>query len=419
MNGAVESTLANFTATVNWAFGAFGDAVGFPVAAAFHEQRLVFLKDNYVHGSKIGDFFDFHIGTDADEPYSFGIAATELNIGRWLASHDVLLVGTEGAEYAIRGVSDAAISPTSIRIKEQSAFGSDTQPALKIGQTLLYVQRGGRRVYDLAFDLDNNKYLSSDLTLIANHIFADDPIRDSAFQLNPDPVAWFVSDGGVLVSLTIIKSQDVISWARHIVTGTTVEAVAVIPLSTADNDDVWIAGDEFIGYLDDTLYVDWGLSETFASASTSISGIDHLEGETVTINGDGAVYTDRTVTDGAITIADTEAPITTIQVGRSFTPTVVPVSPEFQLPTGPSFGAKKRFTRLLVFAVDTMTLQLNGEQVAPRDPEDLMDAAPTIEAEEIFQFTSLGAAEIVRLSIQQPLPLAMDVTSLYGEVEIE
>jgi hypothetical protein len=426
-NAEVISTLSGTGATDSWALGAFGDHVGFPTDVSYYQQRLLLLMDNWIHGSATGNIFDFHVGTDADEPFSFQIEAEELNVGRWIVGQDVVLIGTEGAEYAMKGWSGTAITPTNVLIDQQSTFGCANQRPLKIGNSILYIQRAGQRVYDMAFDLDQDKYLSDDITVLANHIFDNDPIKSTAFQLNPNPTGWFVSEGGVLASLTIIASQEVLSWVRHPIPNTVVESVGVVPQSSTSNDDVWILGKvtlgngqvkRYIGYMDDDTYMDWALYGSLGSTTTA-TGLEHLEGETVVVTSNGAVYPQRTVTNGTITATDTEVPFTTTYVGMETIPRVIPVSPEFQLPNGPSFGAFKRFNEVKVFCVNTMTMALNGETAAPRTTIDLMDNPPSIPATQIFQYTSLGSAEIVQLILTQPLPLAWDVTSIYGKVEIE
>ena len=130
------------------------------------------------------------------------------------------------------------------------------------------------------------------------------------------------------------------------------------------------------------------------------------------------MYPAREVENGAIAATSGEPGITNVFLGLSFIPRVVPTSPEFELPQGPSFGQLKRFNKVLVIARDTMTLSLNGEVKEARSPEDNMGMAPVIQNTGLFQFTSLGNHEIVEMEITQPLPIDMNILAVYGEVEI-
>ena len=430
MDMTVVAQLSTTDAIDDWALGSWGEFSGFPSTVGFFEQRLVFAntatQPNVVWASAAGQEFNFEAVTGAAaEAWTVELFSSELNVIQWISSQKALLIGTEGAEFALSG-GEFATTPSNILLHQQSAFGSAPQDAVKLGSTVVYVQRGGKRVFDLSYNAEEDKYLAVDLTLRAEHLFRTDAVKTMAFQLNPEPTTWYVTNGGQLVSMTLIKAEQVLSWAQHPVTGTTIESVGVVPKTTADTDDVWVAGamtlnsgvSRYIGFIDESLFMDWGLSST-GSASSAFIGLDHLNGATVVINGDGAVYPPRVVVDGRITLVGTETPITAISTGLAFIPTVIPTSPEFDLPNGPSFGAKKRFTRLLLFASNTMSLAVNGEIYEPRTPAMAMDTAPVFAETSIFQFTTLGAEEILQLVITQPLPLGLDVTSLYGEVEIE
>lgn len=426
----IETDIDGNTATHDWALGAWGEYSGYPAVVTFFEQRLLFgntaTDPQTVWASAVGAYYTHTLGTANDEAWSITVAADNVDAVQWLAAHDSLLLGTTSSEYLVTGGQDSAVTPTNAVVRQQSSWGSAPMKAVKVGNSILYVQRAGRRIRDMNFSLEADRYLTDDLTLLASHIFDDDPVIDGDFQLGPDPTVWFVSEGGVLASLLLIKSQQVLSWARHPVANTEVESVCVIPATASDVDDVWVSGavtvngqtTRYIGYMDNAMYADWGLFGTFGSPVTTISGLDHLTGESVVLNGNGAVYPNKTVTAGSVTLGALEAGVTSVMVGLPFTPQVVPVSPEFQLPDGPSFGVPKRYAKILIFTQDTMTMAVNGEKYEPRDPDDDMDAAPPIAGTRIFQYTSLGAAEIPTLSLTQPLPLGWDVTSLYGEVEV-
>ena len=97
-----------------------------------------------------------------------------------------------------------------------------------------------------------------------------------------------------------------------------VESIATIP-GTADEDDLYmivkrtvngstvryieyLSNYEFGTDIKDAYFVDCGLTYS-GSAATSLSGLNHLEGEKVVVLGDGATHPDRTVSSGAITLS--------------------------------------------------------------------------------------------------------------------
>ncbi len=105
------------------------------------------------------------------------------------------------------------------------------------------------------------------------------------------------------------------------------ESVAVLPGATED--EVWVSvlwsdlsarhvmrfkPRDFGPDVEDAFYVDSGITYD-STATTTITGLDHLEGETVAVFADGAVQASKTVQQGAITITSASV----VQVGLPYT----------------------------------------------------------------------------------------------------
>ena len=145
-----------------------------------------------------------------------------------------------------------------------------------------------------------------------------------AYSKAPLPLVWFVSSNGKLLGLTYVPEQQIGAWHQHDTAGL-FESVAVV---AEGNEDVLYAvvqrtiNGSSVRYIErmasrqfvdqeDAFFVDCGLTYDGAAADT-ITGLDHLEGETVSILADGAVHPQRVVTGGSITL-DVEA--STVQIG--------------------------------------------------------------------------------------------------------
>jgi hypothetical protein len=126
----------------------------------------------------------------------------------------------------------------------------------------------------------------------------------------------------------------------------------------------------------DAFHVDSGLTYDGAATST-ITGLDHLEGETVDIWADGAVHPQKTVSSGSITL---DYDVEKAQVGL---PLVMKVQ-TLKLPVGQSIrgstavGQLKKVTDVNLVLMDTSTLKV-GDSVADlkvvsfREVADSMD----------------------------------------------
>lgn len=86
---------------------------------------------------------------------------------------------------------------------------------------------------------------------------------------------------------------------------------------------------------------DWTIQAPF----TSISGLDHLEGQTVRILGDGNVFPDKVVTGGTVAV---NQPITRVVVGLGFTCQLQTLDLELESPPKTIQGKRKKLSQMTV-----------------------------------------------------------------------
>jgi hypothetical protein len=144
--------------------------------------------------------------------------------------------------------------------------------------------------------------------------------------------------------------------------------------------------------------------------AVSVSGLDHLEGETVAILGDGAVYPPQTVAGGSVSLANGGA-AAIIHAGLPYTAVAKTLRPEAGSPDGTAQGRRKRIHKVVVRLRDTLGLKVGRDaselDVLPfRRAGDPMDSAPPFfEGEKDISFNggwdSAGQVTVVQ---DQPLP---------------
>lgn len=391
-------------ATTDWAIGSWSAEYGFPGSVAFMEQRLFWAstptEPQTEWGSETG-VFDNHLpGADDTDPINAEILNTKVNAIDWmLGGTDGLACGTRaGISLTDGGGVGDAITPSNVRIRRSTTYGSKKIKPKQIGENVYYVQRDGRTMREFAKnEYDVRKAL--DMTILASHIL-ESGVDDMDYQQSPNNILWCVRGDGVLAALTREIDQEVAAWSRHIIAGTyltgnaVAETVATIPVETYDQ--VWIIvkrtingvtrryveylADPMFEDLDHAFFVDSGLcydepvtisgatkanpvvvtatGHGFSNGDTikiyevlgmtelngntykiknktantfeltdeddvningtaygtyvadgvvrkkvsSVSGLDHLEGETVSVLADGSVLTDEVVSGGAITL---------------------------------------------------------------------------------------------------------------------
>ncbi len=167
----------------------------------------------------------------------------------------------------------------------------------------------------------------------------------------------------------------------------------------------------------DTAYVTGGTARV---ATTAISGLTHLEGESVTILGDGAVQPAKTVSSGAITL-DTAASI--VHAGLSYTSKLVTLNIEAGAPKGSTAQSKtKRIHEVSVRMLRSIGLQIGTEggtlDVVPfRGSDDLMNSPPALFTGDKQVPYNKGYETQGNIEIQQTQPLPMHIISLVAHIK--
>jgi hypothetical protein len=113
---------------------------------------------------------------------------------------------------------------------------------------------------------------------------------------------------------------------------------------------------------------------------TALSGLDHLEGETVTLLADGAAHASKVVTAGAITL-DREGSV--VQVGLGYSSTLETNNLEVGNPLGAAAGRPKTLHSATVLLFDSLGGKVgpaagNLETILYRTPSGAMDSAPPL-----------------------------------------
>ena len=344
------------TATTSWQLGVYSDSTGHPGAVGLFEERLFFAgSDNAPQrfdGSVTADFQRFSPsdpdGTIVDDKgLSFTIASEQVNRIRWLAPTSRLILGATGGEFVVSS-SGAALSPSDLSVRQNAANGSANVAPLKINNRVLFVQRAGRKLRDFRFDFSQDSYIATDATILSDHI-TKSGIKQMAYQQEPDSLAWVLRNDGQVATMVYEPGQQVIGWSRQVFGGSFGSGAAVCESLTTisgqdavgqvfasdDRDEVWVIVKRTINGVtrrfvevieraydgprreayatqaawraavladqEDAFYVDSGLTYDGA-ATTTISGLGHLEGETVDLWVDGAEHPQRVVAGGSVTL---------------------------------------------------------------------------------------------------------------------
>jgi hypothetical protein len=86
---------------------------------------------------------------------------------------------------------------------------------LVLHEAVLFVDYVGKKLREMIWDGDQDRYTSPDLLLLAEHITRSGGVTTMAYQRHPNSIIWATLANGDLISCTYNREQDVVAWARH------------------------------------------------------------------------------------------------------------------------------------------------------------------------------------------------------------
>lgn len=373
--------------TQRWAFGEWSDVEGWPSDVTFYRERLWFGRRQMAWGSVSADFSDFSPRSfgqvTADMAITVTLSSGKINDIQWMIPDRDLVIGTAGGEFAVGELTNGEpLGPTNRRSRVMSQFGSRAIPPIKNVEALLFIQRSGLKARETFYDFASDGYKSSDTTVLSEHITRTG-VTQMAFAPDPDQVVWATRADGLLLGFTWNNEQAVRGWHRHPIGGDgVVETIAVMPAAEGDRSELWMVvrrtidgvTKRYVEYLERSyrtgdaqtsqFYVDSGLTYTGAATST-ISGLDHLEGATVSVLVNGAPHPNVVVESGAIEL---QLPATSAQIGLPCPARYRSMRLEAGARDGTSQGKTKRISKVVIRLDNT-----GGGKYGPLQDGGLMD----------------------------------------------
>jgi hypothetical protein len=150
-------------------------------------------------------------------------------------------------------------------------------------------------------------------------------------------------------------------------------------------------------------------------ATTTLSGLYHLEGETLQILGNGATHPDKTVSSGGITL---DYSSTTAAVGYGYDSEMQTLRIESGSVDGTSQGKPKRIHAITLRLYESVGVEIGNDaseidRIFFRDSSMSMDTAiPLFTGDKDIEFSG-GFDDDDRVYIKQGQPLPLTVLAFY------
>lgn len=400
----VVAELANTSATSYWSEAAWSDYRGFPQAVCAFQQRVWYASSGFepqrIWGTVTNDIQNFALGdqTLATDAVVFDLNAPSRGPIQWLIGQTDLFAGFSGAEWVINSGSTSgsnsagnAITPTAVSAVEHSTWGSAAKvaPAI-VGDALVFTQRQSTSIRQMLFSIYTNKYMSQDLTPLADHLFTSGVAQLCYMtRWRKQSIIWAITQQGTLCGMTYELDQEVFAWHRHntgigqvdangvaILPDNGWESVCVIDGVGTQDDQVWLVGNRLISgvqtryiermnpanweevftaapttpgpVLAQAFYVDCGTTVT-APGTTALTGFSYLEGRYVVGLADGQAFGPVLVASGVVQLpGGFTSAVALVQVGLPISYAAQPMRIDLDPRAGNTQGLIKQLSDIYV-----------------------------------------------------------------------
>jgi hypothetical protein len=389
---------------------------GWPQVATFHEARLwvggTSFRPATVWGSKVNQFFDFNAGKARDdEGIDVTLDTDQVNAVTGIFSNRTLQVFTSGGEFSI---PTSPITPENVAILPQTQFGTKKVRPVTIDGLTLFVQRTGKAVRSFFFVNESQAYNSGSISVLASHLISN-PV-ELAVSRGTTSVdanyAYIVNDDGSMAVYNSLVAEDVQGFTDWVTNGEMV-SVAVVDDTlytyvkrTIDSVDTY-----FLEREDPDLTTD---SSAISTSTDTLTGLGHLEGETIDVIADGAYQGEFVVDGGEVTIGR-EADL--ITGGLNFVPIIETMPLNIGLQNGPNAALPKRIIRAGVELFESNGVLVNDQRIADKTMGvDVFEAPiPNTGLERMFL---QGWDVEATLTITQDEPMPMTILAAYLEISV-
>jgi hypothetical protein len=414
-----------------WQEEGWSAARGFPRAATFFENRLVFggtiSNPSVIFLSNSGDFFNFdNTSTNDNNAMVYTISTDQVHVIRDLKSKRNLNIFTTDGEFELSG-GDDALTPTTVRARQQSSFGISDISALEVDDEILFNTFNFKEIRSFRYVLASDKYEADNKTILAHHLFVDgkEPVAMGYLRSYRDTQSNFLlvsREDGELAILTIDTRREVLAWSRWTTQGLFRELTPCFSLDSSglrEVESIYVITQRNLNgtdrvflekWTEDDIYLDHHYTGTSNTPTTTWNGFTTLANETVTVVADGAVAGEFTVNNsGSITLNE---PAASIVVGLPYTSRLRTLDLFFELFRQIRTDKPIRKIAATMELKNTVALSVDGKPLFFRPYGNTLLDQPLVPFSGIKQSVLQGYSRDCFLTLETDEPLPATILSI-------
>jgi hypothetical protein len=415
----------------------------FPGAIAFFQGRSWFARTpdrpGALFGSVSSEYRNFLTGPNAADAIEWEL--NQRGAIQWMQGLREFLVATENQENILTS-QQGILKTGDVEVVQQSAFGSTFIQSAEIGDQVLYITADRTKLRAEQQSFIEQGWIAIDLTFPSEHLLKGFGFRGTriAFARDPEQIIWILRENGTLVGSTYERSLEIVGWHQHEVGNTgpiisdpdereerqfPAEILDIAPLNFQGLDLVVAVTRRIIDgepkiYLEEMdlsqpIFQESWLEFTLPDLTTTVTGLDHLEGEIVQVLVDDAVDPDTTVVGGAI---ETQLAGFNFKIGLRAPCLLLTLPKSGGNKAGTAQGTFRRNIEVFIRLLDSTRPFLNGVRPPDRTPSTPMDTPEPLETTDV-KVMDLGYDLFGRVEVFEDIPKDVQVLGLFGKVDIQ
>ncbi len=370
-----------------WRLSQWSDELGWPQQIAFFEDRLTFAaSDSYprtLWSTQIGDYDNMGVSSPAEDTDALNMTMNggQLNQIQWVAEGFDLLIGTTGATRSIRANDgNSAITNENKRQRRETQEKCASVEPVFVGETAFFVEAARKSIHEFFYDFNVNGYRTPELSILSNHLLKA-KISEMSWQASPEGLLYALTEDGRLAVTTLEKAQQVAGMTPFQIAGGGVDEFGVVEsiqtISSETEAQTWLVvrrvidGNsvryiEYFSSWEDGEAVENGVFADSAlrysgPAVTSVSGLDHLEGERIGVLADGIDLGDIAVSGGTLVLPGSMTAFT-ITAGLRYSSSGETLRlPQAGNQDGTALGRRKTISSVALDVLETASLRAGTE----------------------------------------------------------
>lgn len=426
---------------------AFSANRGYPGEISFFQNRIYFGRTSSLPSGLWGSNYNGYNASifnfDDSDVLDTNAISTVLQGNRnkstviqHIVGFKTLLVFTTSGMYSTSLLSESPIVPTNVAfINPQTSDSANDVYPLIFDNDVVFFAKGGRKVKSANIAEPTQHYQTKNISVLAPHL-VDSPYSAAVFEnSSTKDGSWLfmvntgdsnlsddTSMDGALSVYQSVPEQEITAWSLATTDGKFRHVIS-------DEDTVYFIVERiingntrlFIEQLNFDAYTDAATIKTQTS-STTVTGLDYLNGKTVRVRGKNAAMSGMAVMQSQLVVAGSitvDFAVTEVEVGLDWTPTICPLPLNIPTKLGNNLYMPKSVPTMYVDFADSLGIEVNGTEIQGLIlGTDTWDNPPTPQTD-FIEFSPMGgwdpSAEIL-ITQSDPLPMTLIGLNLLVDV---